>query len=108
MGLGQFFNKRRRGAFGRSRSGNVAMMWALLGAGILGLTGLSVDFTRAQSIRAQLQNAADGAVLAASRAQGMTLEQRQAAAQAYFQTAAGEYASVTGRSMSAPKPSAGA
>ena len=80
-------------AFRRDRRGNVAMMWALMGAVLLGLVGLSVDFTRAQMIRSQLQNAADGAALAAARAtQGTSMSARTAAARAYFDSEAGNLA----------------
>ena len=36
--------------FGGAEAGNVGMMWALLAAFTVGLTGLTVDFTRAQMI----------------------------------------------------------
>jgi Flp pilus assembly protein TadG len=48
-------------AFVRSRTGNVAMLWAAMGAVLIGLVGISVDFTHAQAIRNQMQNAVDGA-----------------------------------------------
>ena len=54
-------------AFWRGRDGNVAMMWALMGSVLVGLLGITVDFTRAQMLRAQMQNAVDGAALAAAR-----------------------------------------
>ena len=80
-------------AFRRDRRGNVAMMWALMGAVLIGLVGLTVDFTRAQTIRAQLQNAADGAALAAARgAANLTMAQRTAAARSYFESEAGPLA----------------
>ncbi len=72
------------GAFGRDRRGNVAMMWGLIGTVLIGLVGLTVDFTRAQTIRAQMQNAVDGAVLVAERNGTLTEEEREAAARAYF------------------------
>ncbi|WP_395645994.1 pilus assembly protein TadG-related protein [Terricaulis sp.] len=84
--------KKRARSFARSRSGNVAMMWALMGAVLLGLIGISVDFTRAQALRAQLQNAADGAVLTAERSSNLTMAQRTAAAKAYFDSEMGGYA----------------
>src|SRR5262245_31616454 len=79
--------------FGRSRNGNVAMMWALMGTVLIGLVGLTVDFTRAQTIRAQMQNAVDGAALVAERgALTMTLEERTAAARAVFDAEMGDLA----------------
>ncbi|MBX9683564.1 MAG: hypothetical protein K2X41_07220, partial [Hyphomicrobium sp.] len=71
-------------AFGRAKGGNVAMMWALMGAVLVGLIGVTVDFTRAQALRNQIQNAADGAVLVAERSYGLTIEERTDAARAFF------------------------
>jgi Flp pilus assembly protein TadG len=80
------------GAFRRDRRGNVAMLWGLLAAGLLGLIGLTVDFTRAQAIHTQLQNAADGAALAAARLPAnVSLADRTTAARAYFNAEAGDY-----------------
>lgn len=84
-------------AFGRGRSGNVAMMWALMGAVVLGFVGLTIDFTRAQALRAQMQNAVDGAALAAARGDTMTETQRHAAARAFFDAEMGTLA--TGATM---------
>ncbi|HYD73350.1 MAG TPA: ubiquitin-activating E1 FCCH domain-containing protein [Candidatus Binatia bacterium] len=78
-------------AFWRRRDGNVAMMWALMGAVLVGLLGITVDFTRAQMLRAQLQNAVDGAALAAAR-DVMTPEQREEAARSYFDAEMGDLA----------------
>lgn len=78
--------------FLRGQSGNVAMMWALMGAVILGLLGITVDFTRAQMLRAQMQNAVDGAALAAARGDTQTAAQREAAARAYFDAEMGDLA----------------
>jgi Flp pilus assembly protein TadG len=75
--------------FQRSRSGNVAMMWALMGTVILGLVGLGVDFTRAQTIRSQMQNAADGAALVAERSANLSMTQRTSAARAFFEAEVG-------------------
>lgn len=79
-------------AFGRARGGNVAMMWALMGAVLLGLIGISVDFTRAQALRAQLQNAVDGAVLTAERSSNLSMAARTAAAKAFFDSEMGAMA----------------
>jgi Flp pilus assembly protein TadG len=76
-------------AFWRGRDGNVAMMWALMGSVLVGLLGITVDFTRAQMLRAQMQNAVDGAALAAAR-DVMTEAQREEAVQAYFDAEMGE------------------
>lgn len=85
--------RRKKAPFARDRRGNVAMMWALMGAAVLGLMGIAVDFTRAQMIDAQLQNAADGAALAAARLPAdVTFSERTAAARAYFDAEAGDLA----------------
>lgn len=87
-------------AFRRDRRGNVAMLWALLGSALVGLVGLSVDFTRAQAIQTQLQNAADGAALAAARAPAnLTLAERTTAARAFFDAEAGNYALTSNFAM---------
>ncbi|MGE3930944.1 MAG: ubiquitin-activating E1 FCCH domain-containing protein [Hyphomonadaceae bacterium] len=75
--------------FKRDRRGNVAMLWALMGSGLVGLVGMTVDFTRAQTMRTQLQNAVDGAALAAARGANVTDEARIAAARSYFDAEAG-------------------
>ena len=75
-----------------NRDGNVAMMWALMGAVLVGLIGITVDFTRAQALRNQMQNAADGAALVAERSSNMTIAQRTAAARAYFDAEMGDAA----------------
>ncbi|HRP11005.1 MAG TPA: ubiquitin-activating E1 FCCH domain-containing protein [Terricaulis sp.] len=81
-------------AFWTARGGNVAMMWGLMLTFLVGLAGLTVDFTRAQMLRAQLQNAADGAALAAARGDAQTEEQRQQAAWAFFESEMGALAST--------------
>ncbi len=53
--------------FGRSESGNFSMMFALMLPILLGSTGLAVDVASMMRAQAQLQNATDAAVLAASR-----------------------------------------
>lgn len=92
MRAGWWLGERPAGAFGRDRGGNVAMMWALMGAVLVGLIGITVDFTRAQAIRAQMQNAADGAALVAERMSNRPVEERTAAARAFFDAEMGELA----------------
>src|SRR5262249_31655022 len=86
------FKGGRRQSFGRNRSGNVAMMWALMGAVLIGMVGVSVDFTRAQMLRTQMQNAADGAALVAERSSNLPMAQRTAAAKAFFDSEMGTMA----------------
>src|SRR5262245_37427088 len=95
MGTRWWATGRSLQAFGQNRRGNVAMLWGIMAAVLLGVLGLAVDFTRAQMIHAQLQNAADGAALAAARGIGLSLSQRQQAARAYYDAEAGDYAQNT-------------
>ncbi|UPT63774.1 MAG: VWA domain-containing protein [Hyphomonadaceae bacterium JAD_PAG50586_4] len=82
--LGRLVKSSKLRAFAGAREGNVAMLWALMGSVLVGLVGLTVDFTRAQAIRVQMQNAADGAALVAERSSNLTLEQRETRARAFF------------------------
>src|SRR5436190_1991995 len=99
MGSWWFGGKGSMGPFGRNRRGNVAMLWALMATALVGTVGISVDFTRAQMIRVQLQNAADGAALAAARDYGATLTQRTAVSRAYFDAEAGDNAAIANFSL---------
>ncbi|MBX3430452.1 MAG: VWA domain-containing protein [Hyphomonadaceae bacterium] len=86
---------RRRRVFSRNRDGNVAMMWALMGTVLIGLLGLTIDFSRAVMVRTELQSAADAAVLAAARQPAnVTLEERTASARAFFDSEAPAYAAT--------------
>lgn len=88
----RYSNRRSVGAFGRDKRGNVAMMWGLMGTVLIGLVGITVDFTQAQSIRNAMQNAADGAVLVAERSSNRSMADRTAAARAYFDAEVGDMA----------------
>jgi Flp pilus assembly protein TadG len=65
------------------------MMWALMATVLIGLVGVTVDFTRAQMLRTQMQNAADGAALVAERSSNLPMAQRTAAAKAFFDSEMG-------------------
>ena len=99
MGAGRWLAGRSLGAFGEARRGNVAMLWALMAVVLVGTVGISVDFTRAQMIRVQLQNAADGAALAAARDYGASLSQRTTVSRAYFDAEAGDYGPLANFSL---------
>ncbi|MEZ6023038.1 MAG: pilus assembly protein TadG-related protein [Hyphomonadaceae bacterium] len=71
------------------------MMWALMGTVLIGIVGMTVDFTRAQAIRSQMQNAVDGAALVAERSSNLSIAQRQQAAQAFFDAEMGDLATGT-------------
>lgn len=66
------------------------MMWALMGTVLIGLLGLTIDFTRAQAIRNTMQNAADGAALVAERSSNQSMAGRTAAARAFFDAEVGD------------------
>ena len=68
----------------RSRRGNVAMIGALSAFVLVGLVGLSVDFSRTITARQMLQNATDAAALAVGAKQGLTPTQQQSLAAAYL------------------------
>jgi len=93
MVIERFTTKRTRRAMLRDESGNVAMMWALMGTVLIGLVGLTVDFTRAQAIRNAMQNAADGAALVAERSSNLSMGARTAAARAFFDAEVGDMVS---------------
>jgi Flp pilus assembly protein TadG len=76
--------------FKRHQGGNVAMMWAAMGAVLVGLVGITVDFTHAQALRNQMQNAVDGAALVAERSSNLNMTQRTAAARAFFDAEMGD------------------
>lgn len=94
MGIGQrqYGLKRAVCAFAGDRRGNVAMMWGITAAVLIGMIGLAVDFTRAQTMRTRLQNAADGAALVAERSSNLTMAQRTDAARAFFEAEMGDFA----------------
>lgn len=76
-----------RTAFGRlrgDRRGNVAMIWALAGVVSMGIIGLSIDFSRANTSRAALQNAVDSAALAIGAKPNLTQSQRETLAATYL------------------------
>jgi Flp pilus assembly protein TadG len=50
----------------QSADGNVAVTFGILAIPLIGLAGLALDYTRASAIRAEMQNAADAAALAAA------------------------------------------
>ncbi|ANP47019.1 TadE/TadG family type IV pilus assembly protein [Candidatus Viadribacter manganicus] len=93
MVIGAFTKAFGACGFTRDRSGNVAMMWALMGTVLIGLIGITIDFTRAQSIRVAMQNAADGAALVAERSSNLPMDARTDAARAFFDAEVGDMVS---------------
>jgi len=57
------------------RSGNFAIMGAIVIVPILGCAGMAIDFARAMELKAQLQNAADAAVVGAIAEKSAGVEQ---------------------------------
>jgi Flp pilus assembly protein TadG len=71
--------------FGADRRGNVALMFGLAVIPLVGAVAVGVDYTRANTIKARLQAAADAAVLAAARDfRATTPAQRQRVAEQVF------------------------
>ncbi|MDX2235489.1 MAG: ubiquitin-activating E1 FCCH domain-containing protein [Hyphomonadaceae bacterium] len=80
--MSRFFSSLR--ALSKDRRGNVAMMWGITAMALLAMIGTGIDFSRANSSRQSLQNAADGAALVAERMADKPFAERQAAAEQYF------------------------
>jgi len=71
--------------FAAQRRGNVAITFALSLIPVLGLTGAAVDFSRANSMKAEMQAALDSTALMVSKtAATQTADQIQASAHNYF------------------------
>jgi len=64
-------------AFGRSKSGNVAMLFGLAAIPLMVGVGAAVDYGRALLVRERMGNAADAAALAVGSWQGQTKAQLQ-------------------------------
>lgn len=76
---------RREGQrFARHKGGNVAMMWAAAVFVLLGMIGMSIDFARAATAKAALQNAIDAAALAIGAKPNLTQSQRELLAAQYM------------------------
>ena len=71
-------------AFGRSKSGNVAMLFGLAAIPLMVGVGAAVDYGRALLVRERMGNAADAAALAVGSWQGQTKAQLQVKARQYF------------------------
>ncbi|MDP2410312.1 MAG: pilus assembly protein [Pseudolabrys sp.] len=71
--------------FGRARDGAVVVIFALAIIPVLGLVGAAVDFSRANSLKATMQNALDATALMLSKtAASQTSAQLQVSARSYF------------------------
>jgi Flp pilus assembly protein TadG len=72
-------------AFRKARDGNIAIIFALSAFPVIGLVGLSIDYSRANSIKADMQSALDAAALMLSKsAATISSDQLQTNANAYF------------------------
>src|SRR3569623_354284 len=82
--LRQFY--RRLAAFGRERSGNVAITFALAALPLVATVGAAVDYTQANQAKAALQGALDSAALMLSRdAATLSTSDLNTKAQSYVQ-----------------------
>lgn len=68
------------GAFRRDENGNFGVMFALVLAPIVALSGLAFDYARIQAAQTRLQAAVDAAILAAAAAGGRTVDMQRTAA----------------------------
>lgn len=71
-------------SFGLSRSGNVAMIFAIAAPVVLAMGGAALDFHRAATARAGAQEAADAAVLSAAASRNQDLAALTEVATAYL------------------------
>lgn len=69
--------------FARDRRGQVAMIFALSSVGLIGVTGLAVDYARGAQAKSSLFFAADAAALAGARLVGTPAEREEAAKQVF-------------------------
>jgi Flp pilus assembly protein TadG len=69
--------------FARDRRGHVAMIFALSSVGLIGVTGLAVDYARGAQAKSSLVLAADSAALAGARLVGTAAEREEAAKQVF-------------------------
>ena len=73
------------GAFRKESGGNVALTFAIAAIPMIGFIGAAVDFSHANSVKAAMQAALDSTALMLSKnVAGLTNDQMQSAAQAYF------------------------
>jgi Flp pilus assembly protein TadG len=73
------------GRFAAERRANVAITFGLALVPIMGLTGAAIDFSRANSVKAEMQTALDSTALMVSKtAASLNASQVQSAAQDYF------------------------
>jgi len=79
---------RRLRAFGAAREGNIALWFALMLLPLLLAVGAAIDYARAATLRAKLQQATDAAILAvAPLASQKTDAELKALAESYLQSA---------------------
>ena len=77
--------RRAFGALRKESGGNVALTFAVAVIPVIGCIGAAVDFSHANSVKAAMQAALDSTALMLSKnVSGLTNDQMQSAAQAYF------------------------
>lgn len=92
--MNRYFRRLTR-RFQRDERGAIALMFGLALIPMMGMTGAAVDYSRASQLRNKMASASDAAVLAAVKASGKTLAERQAIANAAFAANLGNEASLT-------------
>lgn len=78
---------RRWQSFGPAQKGNVGVIFAVSAVPVIGLVGAAIDYSRANSLRASMQAAADSTALAVSKnAPKQTSSELNSAAKTFFDT----------------------
>lgn len=95
------------GLFRRSRSGSVAMIFALAAVPVMASIGAALDLASASMMKSRLQHAVDEAALVAARNASLTQSARQQLAQSSVLTNMGPSASGMSLTVSETEPSSG-
>jgi Flp pilus assembly protein TadG len=91
-----FGGQRLLSRFGKSRSGNIGIMFGLLAVPLMTAVGVGIDYSRMSDLRSKVAAAADTAALAASRNHALSFAQKKAIAEREY-AAALRNMGVTGR-----------
>lgn len=107
MNRAKRYFSRLAGSFSRSRSGSVAMLFALAAVPVIASIGAALDFASASVLKSRLQHAVDEGALVAARNAGLTQAARQQLAQSSVITNMGPSASGMSLTVAETEPSSG-
>jgi Flp pilus assembly protein TadG len=85
--------------FRREQRGSVGLIFALSAIPFIGVVGAAYDYNRASNLRGKMATAADAAVLAAVKAPGASIGDREKLASAVFKANLGSDSSLTALSV---------